>query len=126
MDGYIPESKTVLQFHGCMYHGHGCEIDKLKDQDRNMKTRMVAENIKQMGYTVVEKWECEFDKEKRENKEMKRFILENCELPFKRSPMSSDSLLRCVKNNKFFGLIECSSLKISRLGGSILVKICDS
>ena len=108
VDGYIPKTKTVLQFHGCMYHGHGCEIDKLKDQDRNMKTRMVTDNIKQMGYKVIEKWECEFDKEKRENKEMQGFIRENCELPFKQSPLTPDKLLTYVKTDKFFGLVECS------------------
>ena len=83
VDGYIPSKKLVLQFHGCHFHGHGCSIDKKNDRERIIKTDEITKAIRAMGYTVIEKWECEFNKDRRDNKQLDSFIKENCELPWK-------------------------------------------
>ena len=61
-----------------------------------------------MGYTVIEKWECEFNKDRRENKDLDTFIREHCELPWKKGAHTSEKMIDFVKKDKFFGLVECS------------------
>ena len=108
VDGYIPSKKLVLQFHGCHFHGHGCSIDKKNDRERRIKTEEITKAIKAMGYTVIEKWECEFNKDRRENKLLDTFIKENCELPWKTGTHTVEKMLDFVKNDRLFGLVECS------------------
>ena len=84
VDGYHPESKTVFQFHGCLWHG--CEkcypeerqkpvqqntrqdkvISRLDDQKKPMNRKTAYELtlqrtqfLRKNGYRVVEKWEHE-------------------------------------------------------------------
>ena len=75
VDGYQPETKTVFQFHGC--HWHGCiqcfpnteqrteviRIDKNgKETAREialLKTLARSEEIRHLGYNLVERWEHE-------------------------------------------------------------------
>ena len=75
VDGYDPETKTVFQFHGC--HWHGCiqcfpnpeqrtEVIRT-DKNGNKTTREFAyietlarsEEIRRLGYNLVERWEHE-------------------------------------------------------------------
>ena len=75
VDGYHPETKTVFQFHGC--HWHGCiqcfpnpeqrtEVIRI-DKNGNETTRELAhiktlarsEEIRHLGYNLVERWEHE-------------------------------------------------------------------
>ena len=108
VDGFIPSKKVVLQFHGCYYHGHGCANDPKNDRERRIKTEEITKTIQAMGYTVIEKWECEFNKDRRENKELDTFIRENCELPGKKELILAINILQFVKKDKLFGLVECS------------------
>ena len=75
VDGYHPETKTVFQFHGC--HWHGCiqcfpnpeqrteviRIDKNgKETTREiayLKTLARSDEIRNLGYNLVERWEHE-------------------------------------------------------------------
>ena len=75
VDGYHPETKTVYQFHGC--HWHGCiqcfpnpeQRTEVIRTDKNGKqtTRELAyiqtfarsEQIRHLGYNLVERWEHE-------------------------------------------------------------------
>ena len=74
VDGYEPVTKTVFEFQGCEFHG----CPKCKPRGRHLKTfhhpdRTIDEIyqvtqrkndlLKQAGFTVVEKWECDFKKE---------------------------------------------------------------
>ena len=84
VDGYHPETKTVFQFHGCLWHGckqcypkgrkqlveqttkQGNLATRLDSQGQPMKrkdayglTLMRTQFLRDSGYTVVEKWEHE-------------------------------------------------------------------
>ncbi|XP_044594809.1 uncharacterized protein LOC123272174 [Cotesia glomerata] len=78
VDGYFENSrtgkKTVLQFHGCYWHG--CPKCYKVNRDRklnnnyqeidNMDTRYertiaISERIRNSGYKLIEEWECDFD-----------------------------------------------------------------
>ena len=71
VDGYCDETKTIYQFHGCFYHG--CE--KCYDGDAYnsivcekffillASTQRVTRGFQQAGYTVIEKWECDYRNE---------------------------------------------------------------
>ena len=84
MDGYHPETKTVFQFHGCLWHGckecypddrqefvrkktgEGKVITRRDTQGQPMKredayglTLIRTQFLREGGYTVVEKWEHE-------------------------------------------------------------------
>ena len=108
VDGYIPSQKTVLQFHGCYFHGHGCHLDKKNDRERRIKTEEITKAIKAMGYKVIEKWECEYNKERKDDRNMDLFIRKNFEPCFIKGPITRDELLDAVMEQKFFGLVECS------------------
>ena len=74
VDGYHPETNTVFQYHGC--HWHGCKQCYKKPDERKEVIRMDrgkaitrkvaygltlmrAKQLRDAGYTVVEKWEHE-------------------------------------------------------------------
>ena len=69
VDGYNPEKKIVLQYHGC--HWHGCKkcypYDRERIIDRGDKTREDLYKatkrrtgyLRKAGYNVVEAWACE-------------------------------------------------------------------
>ena len=74
VDGYHPETNTVFQYHGCLWHGcRQCyptpdERKEVIRMDRGKAiTRKVAygltlqraKHLRDAGYTVVEKWEHE-------------------------------------------------------------------
>ena len=85
MDGYDPLTKTVYEFHGCEFHG--CR--KCKPNNRHVKTfhhpdrtveamyqttKVKTEVLRAAGYTVMEKWECEFTKDLKQNEELKELV----------------------------------------------------
>ena len=74
VDGYHPETNTVFQYHGC--HWHGCKQCYKKPDERHEVVRMNGDKaitrkvayeltlmrtkqLRDAGYTVVEKWEHE-------------------------------------------------------------------
>ena len=78
VDGFVKITKddgsvenTIFQFHGCYFHMHDCHKNpetrkKLLQKfggDRLEKTRNQTEMFRRNGYTVIEKWECEFNHE---------------------------------------------------------------
>jgi G:T-mismatch repair DNA endonuclease (very short patch repair protein) len=69
VDGFHAASNTVLQYHGCFYHGcpkcypDGGAINKLSQKTfhyLNLKTAKRTAQLRKKGYTVIEKWACEF------------------------------------------------------------------
>ncbi|CAB3978337.1 DNA polymerase [Paramuricea clavata] len=71
VDGYCEETKTIYQFHGCFYHG--CErcydgacynpVLFTKFFTLLVSTQRLTNMFRQAGYTVVEKWECDYRNE---------------------------------------------------------------
>jgi hypothetical protein len=70
VDGFRPETNTVLEFNGCYFHG--CKCRPYRDvktiagdtlAERYEKTMNRLEQITQAGYQVETMWECRFDKD---------------------------------------------------------------
>jgi hypothetical protein len=68
VDGYIVETKTILEFMGDYYHGcpqHCADVKTLigglKPGQRYAMTVDRIVKLKKMGYNIIEMWECEFD-----------------------------------------------------------------
>ena len=71
VDGYDPLTRTVYEFHGCLYHGcPRCypvrDAKHYATPDRTVEELYKATLSKRMallraGYTVIEMWECEWD-----------------------------------------------------------------
>ena len=85
VDGYEPLTKTVCEFHGCEFHG--CR--KCKPNNRHVKTfhhtdriveemyqttKVKTEMLRAACHTVVEKWECKFKKDLKQNEERKELV----------------------------------------------------
>jgi len=69
VDGYEPRTRTVLQYHGCPWHGCRTCFPQgreriIGDGNKNLDERFAAtkkrtEDLREAGYRVVEVWECE-------------------------------------------------------------------
>jgi G:T-mismatch repair DNA endonuclease (very short patch repair protein) len=76
--------RHVFQFHGCFFHGcPSCyrinrdkALEKFNDtlDARYERTVATTYRLRRQGYRVTEKWECVFDEEMRENREMREFL----------------------------------------------------
>ena len=72
VDGYDPLTRTVYEFHGCLHHGcPRCYPNRRAKHyavpDRSVEELYQATLSKRMallraGYTVIEMWECEWDR----------------------------------------------------------------
>ena len=73
----LPKYKTVIQVHGCFWHGHkGCKyfvIPKTRTKwwkekiEGNIERDQIAEKeLKSEGWKVIVIWECELKADKRE------------------------------------------------------------
>ena len=74
VDGFHEPSNTVLQFHGCFWHGcpRCFPIRNLRNTVNNktfdelyLKTQQRTASLRAKGYTVVEKWSCEFTEDEK-------------------------------------------------------------
>lgn len=82
VDGYDEETKTIYQFHGCFWHGcRRC----FQGGDRNARSKTTFEELymttsnrtellRSNGYHVVEKWECDWEREKEFDADVKSFF----------------------------------------------------
>ena len=104
VDGFCSEINTIFQFHGCYWHG--CPMCFKDQRDLSLHddpsetlnyryetTTAKSERLRGLGYTVVEKWECEFKKEIQDNPELRLFI--------KQSPLFT--LLPLIPRDAFYG-----------------------
>ena len=75
VDGYAPKPETIFQYHGCFWHGcrrcfpdrntkicHGKSREQLF-----IETLQRTKRLREAGYHVIEKWECEDEKTKERN-----------------------------------------------------------
>lgn len=121
VDGWCAVTSTVYQFHGCLFHGHencpltrGVSVNPFNHkplaQLRQATDRITRYLREQVGVTVIELWECQWQKAKRQNPSIKQFLELYLpqQTPFKgMSPITEDKILRCVRNNTLFGLVRC-------------------
>ena len=64
--------------------------------------------LRQLGYTVVEMWECEWQQKKAHDKNIQRFIATRFRRHLdKKRHMTQDEILGAVKTDMLFGLVEC-------------------
>lgn len=110
VDGFISQTETVLQFHGCSFHGHGCASDTKSTADSaeaRRKTNEVTQKIKSLGFTVIEMWECAWDREVKENSNAKQFLRDNFQLKCQTTTLTAAQILKRVEAEKLFGMVEC-------------------
>ena len=84
VDGYDPVTRTVYEFHGCLYHGcprcyPNRQAKHYATPDRTVEELYQATLSKRMallraGYTVIEMWECEWDKLVDTDEAVQRFL----------------------------------------------------
>ena len=69
IDGYIPSHDIYLEFHGCYWHGcPQCYPDRQKKNNiandtfemLYLRTLEKSRRIREMGYNLIEMWECDF------------------------------------------------------------------
>ena len=74
VDGFHGPSQTVFQFHGCWWHGRNCYLTKGKEINEKRKKPMVelreetttnSKYIRDQGYNLVEMWECQWRRMKK-------------------------------------------------------------
>uniref|UniRef100_A0A1I8ASI3 DNA-directed DNA polymerase n=1 Tax=Steinernema glaseri TaxID=37863 RepID=A0A1I8ASI3_9BILA len=96
VDGYVAEGKKVYEVLGCWWHGHSCannpqdvilnpadqkavekaNIVRLLMGERQARTQARKKDIEAAGYTVFDIWECDINRERRENNELDTFMNE--------------------------------------------------
>ena len=73
VDGF--SNNTVYQFHGCFYHGcpncfHTYDYNPVTNEkycNPYSRTKKFTYRLERAGYKAIEKWECDFLKEKTMN-----------------------------------------------------------
>lgn len=84
VDGYDTEIRTIYEFHGCLYHGcPTCyplrDVRNYATPDLTVQELYQATLNKRMallraGYTVIEIWECQWDRQVKTNAVVQRFL----------------------------------------------------
>jgi hypothetical protein len=119
VDGWDKENNTVYQFHGCLVHGHeNCKNTRGKTYGQfgtktlaelRQDTHRVTDYLrKEVGVTVNEMWECQWECLKEKNAHISGFVQKH--FPQWRSfPTSLDEqgILNAVFQGTFFGLLQC-------------------
>ena len=84
VDGYCHDTRTVYEFQGCFTHGcptcypnrhqpHVRHFDRTL-QDVYETTRQKIQRLKELGYTVVQMWECEWARLKDTSSDIRTFV----------------------------------------------------
>ena len=86
VDGFDSHTNTVYEFHGCLFHGcRRCHKDRKKMAFSSGSYTMEAlcqqtedkcQTLRQMGYKVVQIWECQWKEQKKASKEIQDFLKE--------------------------------------------------
>ncbi|PFX14055.1 hypothetical protein AWC38_SpisGene21823 [Stylophora pistillata] len=84
VDGYDAETRTIYEFHGCLFYG--CrECFPKRNQVAFSSTVLTVEALRRqtaqktatfqrLGYTVVEMWRCRWEKQKKADPDLRNFI----------------------------------------------------
>lgn len=84
VDGFDAETNTVYEFHRCYRHRRkrcfkkhdltrNCHLDRTVEEE-DEATKRKTEILRQAGYTIIEKWECEFNKDKKTDLSLQEFL----------------------------------------------------
>ena len=84
VDGYCHDTRTVYEFQGCFTHGcptcypnrhepHVHHFDRTL-QDVYEATQQKIQRLKELGYTVVQMWECEWARLKDTSSDIRTFV----------------------------------------------------
>ncbi|XP_022777898.1 uncharacterized protein LOC111319371 [Stylophora pistillata] len=84
VDGYHASSLTVYEFHGCLFHGCRecypqrsqipfCSSVLTVEACRRQTTQKTAK-LRQLGYTIIEMWQCQWENLKKSNPDLRDFI----------------------------------------------------
>ena len=122
VDGWNAQTKTVHQFHGCLFHGHVCcktqgktinpvngkTLTELRENTQEI-TNYLRDNVK---VRVTEKWECEWERDKQTNPQIRPFLsekfLRNNSNPFRGlTEITCAHTEKAVKYGSLFGLVQC-------------------
>ena len=85
VDGYHAPSNTVYEYYGCFYHGCRKCTPTQRQKERNchpdrtinevyLATYLKTAILRDAGYTVIEKWGCEFAEQKKTDPELQDFL----------------------------------------------------
>ena len=115
IDGFESGTKNLWEYLGCWAHGHNCEygIKNLTEQERSKRFRkhdIKMKFLQEQGYNVEFIWECQYQKEKKNNKDLQAFV-QGRRLPFhKKFPreVTNEQILENVLDETLFGFLEVS------------------
>ena len=120
MDGFLPttsprQKATVLQFYGCYWHGHLCDITPgIKDEhwlatrvQKLKKTQDTTAFLKR-EHDVIEMWECQIHRYCRENPTIYDFINSMRPSFFRnhKGKITDNLILQGVDSGALFGMVE--------------------
>ena len=85
VDGYDPTTQTVYEFHGCLWHGcprcfpRKCDRYPICHTDRTIQevyesTLKKHAPLRQRGYHLQIKWECDWDMEVKTDPDLRQFL----------------------------------------------------
>ncbi|KAJ8020744.1 hypothetical protein HOLleu_40418 [Holothuria leucospilota] len=110
-------NSTILQFHGCYWHGHPCKLNEGRTQNshRNKplaelyeETKANSNYLQSLGFEYIEKWECEWKEEINSNPNIKSFLKDLFPYALQnRWRMSAREIIHHVKKGTLFGAVEC-------------------
>jgi G:T-mismatch repair DNA endonuclease (very short patch repair protein) len=117
VDGFCAATNTVYQFNGCLWHGHKCSRTRgIKIHPTNGRkmtelyddTLAKNEYLREIGYTVVVQWECEWEEEVSMTPEIKTFLSIFFRTLYPPYPKKNlEALVNSIRDGSFFGFIEC-------------------
>ena len=115
VDGIVPSEKLIYQFHGCVWHGHECHLNRqsLKTEtgrrnmaERSRRTLETTLYLEAMGYSVVEQYECKWLKLRRNRTVLSTQNRWRIPIPDTREKMTENDIIGGVLGGTIFGLIE--------------------
>lgn len=74
-------------------------------QEKEAHTVQIRQFLQATGCTLIEKYECQFKQDIRQDGELAKFVAEQC--PQGRFKTTAEELLADVRTGKFFGIVEC-------------------
>ena len=85
VDGFDQEINTIYEFYGCYFHGcsrcfpRNWDVRRNCQKDRTVNevyyaTERKAAMLRQAGYQLIEKWECDFNQDKKTDPRLKSFL----------------------------------------------------
>ena len=117
VDGFHGPTQTVFQFHGCYWHGHQCYLTEGKETNETRKKPMAelrqeteanSTYIKNLGYTLVEIYECEWLTLTRTNLALHQFLSNKFQRPLDNyHTLSEKQIVSAIRKGLLFGVVEC-------------------